>query len=114
MQARKYSIKSTPTKSKKDKSHKLEKVLNISSIISVKISHIQGILSLQMSQVLLFAVITLQSKILSNTPQTLLQGSALNFLGIHSFPNPTTELSELGYHRIAFSFFGIPSKEGFW
>jgi len=81
MQARKYSVKSTPTKSKRNKSHKLEEVLNISTMISVKINHGHGILSTQMSQVLLFlALITLQSKILSNAPQTLLQGSALNFI----------------------------------
>lgn len=81
MQARKYSVKSTPTKSKRNKSHKLEEVLNISTMISVKINYGHAILSTQMSQVLLFlALITLQSKILSNAPQTLLQGSALNFI----------------------------------
>ena len=81
MQARKYSVKSTPTKSKRNKSHKLEEVLYTSTMISVKINHGHGILSTQMSQVLLFlALITLQSKILSNAPQTLLQGSALNFI----------------------------------
>lgn len=68
MQPRKYSVKSTPTKSKRNKSHKLEEVHDFSTMISVKINYGHGILSTQMSQVLLFlALITLQSKILKRT-----------------------------------------------
>lgn len=107
MQARKYSVKSTPTKSKRNKSHKLEEVHDFSTMISVKINYGHGILSTQMSQVLLFLFSFSQTHL-----KPYCRALPLTLFGIHSFPNVTTELSTVGYHRTAIPFFGIPTRDG--